>query len=406
MSGNGNGTTSLPWKTAGTDSMYCKIGGFGPLGSGKTTTMTWIARLIARLADKKTVYMIDSEGGSDFVANVLERDGRELKAIKTREFGMLVQVFEAMQSSGEIILVDSVTHFSDNVKESYLKARNRTKLELRDWGPVNDTWRLFTKLYVNSQIHALLCGRMGFEYDTFVNEDGKTEFFRSDEKMKAADQIGHEPALLFQMAQIDNAVVRDKLRTAATKEERAKIISDLKRQNQIDFVCTIEKDRTRLIQGKRFVFSPTGDDEQDAQAVEEVFLPVIQWHLKNTSHGGIAETGATTKLLAPSGTEFDWQEKKRRREIALEELEAQLVRWVPGVTGKDKALKGEIVERLFGTRSWTKISTDVALERVEGAVAVEPGKPHDGANPSEVDRICAAVVAERTAATEKAEATK
>lgn len=381
-----NGPTSrLNWQVAGTDTKYCKIGAYGPQGSGKTTTMTIIAGLIARLTGKKAVYMVDSENGADYVSGVLTRQGIELKAIKTREFGTLVEVFEDFADRGEIVLVDSATHFSDNVRESYMKARGRNRLELRDYGPCNDTWRLFTRLFVNSKIHALLCGRMAFDYENYINEDGKTEFYKSDSRMKAADQIGHEPALLVKLEQVDNATLQQQFREANSKEARAKAIQDMRLHSSIDFVATIEKDRTWLIQGQRFVFTSTQDRDKDIKAVEDAFMPFVQWHLKGTSHSGVQENGATQALMSPAGNEFAWQEEQRRRDIAIEELEGQIVAFFPGTTGKDKAVKAALLETLFGTRSWTKIEKEIPLAKLEQVVFHDAGHPE---HPSVVEQKC------------------
>ena len=365
----------MDWKPAGTDTRFCKIGAYGTQGSGKTTTMTMVAGLIARLIGKTSVYMLDSEGGSDFVADILHRSGIKLLAIKTREFSELVEQFESMKETGNVLLVDSVTHFNNNMNENFLKARNKKSIELRDWSVLNDTWRMFTKLFVSSQLHAVICGRVGYEYESIINPDGRMEFYKSDSKMKAADQLGHEPALLVRMEQLDSALAKEKFLSATSKEDRLRAIQDMRASSTIDFVATIEKDRTWLLQGKRFVFSSSGDRMADAKAVEDAFLPFIEWHLKNPSHGGIADNGSTQRLLTPTGNEFQWQETKRRRSIALEEIEGQMVRFIPGVTGKDKAVKVGILEQLYGTRSWTKISEETSIERLQQTVAKDPGHP-------------------------------
>jgi len=304
-----------------------------------------------------------------------------LQTIKTREFGTLVDVFESLHESGDVILVDSLTHFSNNVKESFLASRNRKTIDLRDWSQINDTFALFTRPLVNSKLHVVVCGRLAFDYEAVPLENGKIEFQKSDTKLKALDQVGHEPALLVHLAQLDNAGLKEQLRTAAGEKERNTIKAAMSKTSSIEFVATVDKDRTYQLQGRQFVFKTTGDPVADALPVEEAFRPFVDWHLKNTSHGGVIQNGSTEALLAPSGREFQWQEDKRRRDIAMEELEAQILRFIPGAAGKDKVARGDVLDAVFHTRSLTKIGA-CGLEVLEPAVAKTAGSE------STVEQVC------------------
>ncbi len=387
--GNSNGQVvtmidpgKLGFKTAGTDTRFCKFGFYGAQGSGKTTTATWLAREIARREGKKSVYMIDSEGGSDFVASVLEKAGMRLEVIKTREFKRLVQVTEALHDSGEVLILDSVTHFWNDVIESFLAQKSGYKaLEMKDFSTLYDTWRLFTKPYVTSKLHYLVCARMGWEYATTVNERGKLEFYKSDTKFKAGEQFGHEPALLIYMQQIDNAEAVERLHHAKDKAEKAKAAEQMAIGSSLDFVATVEKDRARLLMGRQLVFTPTPDDEANARAVVTAFDPVIAWHLKNATHSGLEAGGGTGSLFPSQEDDRAYFERRKRKEIVLGEIEATFTRWLPSTSPKDRQAAVIVAEKVFGVKSWEAVK-QMELEVLEAVIAPQP----DG--PSVLERAC------------------
>lgn len=377
-------TVTLPWEEAGKGSRAFKGGLFGETGSGKTTTGALLALSIAKRLKKNAAYMIDSEGGADFIASLFKAHGITLNVIRTREFGVLVNVFEVMHAQDDVIFVDSVSHFSDDVARAYLQASKRSKLRLQDFPVIYETWRQFTQPFVTSSLNAIVCGRLSNVYETAVDESGDLEFYKSDAKMKASDKFGHEPDLLLHMEQMVNAEGLDKLSRASTKRERQRVAVDLQKRSALNIRATVRKDRTRLLMGKQFTFVPGNDDEAMLKAAEDAFSPVIDWHIKNEYQAGIVETGATREMLAPAGNEFDWQEKKRRREVALDEIKSTLQQFFPSSTSPAhrKAIV-EIQEQVFGVKSWTSISETLALEQLEAVVV----KPADG-TPTTLEKAC------------------
>lgn len=363
---------NLPWQTAGKGSRAFKGGLYGPPGSGKTTTASLIARFLAKRLKKDTAYMIDSEGGADFVASLFELVGVTLKVIRTREFGLLLKTVKALHDTDEVLLIDSVTHFSDDITKTYLAQNGRSRLELRDFGVVYETWRQFSEPFMSSATNIIVCGRMGNVYDSVVNEQGKTELIRTDSKMKASDQFGHEPDFLLEMEQILNASAQEQLHVAKTRNERAKAADAIKHHSTLNIVATVRKDRTRLLMGKQFVFTPSTNDQQMGQEVEQAVKPVIDWHLKNKTQEGLTETGATREMLTPTGNDFAWQERKRRKDFCLDEVKETMTKYFPGATGAEKQAKIEIAERIFGVKSWEGISQK-DLEVLEAAVKTENG---------------------------------
>lgn len=379
--GGAERSITLPWQIAGKGSRAFKGGLYGPPGSGKTTTAAIVATYIAKRLKKTEAFMLDSEGGADYVASIFEKSGIKLNVIRTREFGVLVQTFEQMCKRDDIVLIDSVTHFSDDVIKSFLTNTRKSRLELRDFSVIYETWRMFSEPFMSSHLNAIVCGRMGTVYDSFVNEEGRTEMIKVDSKMKASDQFGHEPDFLLSMEQTVNAEAQARLKKAYDKRERAKIAGEIKRNSTINIVATVRKDRTRLLMGQVFTFVPSNDDAVMSAMVETAFKPVIDWHLKNKTQEGLSDTGATRAMLAPSGHEFDWQEKKRRKDFALDEVKETLTKYFPGMTSKEKQAKIEVSERIFGVKSWEGICQK-EVEILEAAI-----KPENG-TPSLLERAC------------------
>ena len=402
--GNGppSAAVTADWQDAGHDVQYCKFNFYGKQGSGKSYQAAVVAREVAKRTGQREVYMIDSESGSDFVADLFQVDGITLKVLKTREFSVMVDRIKALPS-GAIVIIDSTTHYWQSVVNGYLAACRPPKqdVELKDWGPITKYWdKEFTTFYVNSPLHIMLCGRLRYEYDSTVNEKGKLEFYRADTKMGAGGDIGYESNLIAHVAQVDNASAQLELHHTVSKEERAKTMDAIRHGLAIDFVLTIEKDRQRKLQGKRFVFQPTGDDAKDTEAVAAIFRPNIQWLLGNASHRGIQDAGETTERLADIVPTTEglrqWKQDERKRAIALEELEGQMLKFFPGAQGKDKAMKIAVLEEQLGTRSWTKISEELPLATLETLV-------FRNGQPSTLERACQAAVDAELAAKIKTE---
>ncbi len=178
---------------------YLKCGLLGFAGSGKSTTATNIATgLVNLLREKqlesgnKPVFFLDTESGADWVKPLFEKESIKLFVSKTRAFKDLVDAITEAEKGASVLIVDSLTHFWTELTESYATKKNRKYgLQFQDWAVLKTEWRRFTDLYVNSNVHIILAGRAGYEYDFFENEDGKKELEKTGVKMKAENETGY-----------------------------------------------------------------------------------------------------------------------------------------------------------------------------------------------------------------------
>ncbi len=114
--------------------------------------------------------------------------------------------------------------------------------------------------------------------------------------------------------------------------------------------ATVIKDRSTLIDGKTFK-NPTFAN----------FEPVIDVLLLDPSKMQAEEETDSTGLFK---TEEDKYEYKRRKEIALEEIEGELTKVWPSTGAGDKQKKLDALDAVFGTRSWTAV-TALGIDALE-----------------------------------------
>jgi hypothetical protein len=160
---------------------FLKAGLMGFAGSGKTYTATKLAiGLVQLMKDlkmplgEKPALFLDTETGSDWVAPQFVEAGIPLHAAKTRAFVDLKEALREAEQDASVLLIDSITHFWRDLTESYARKKNRQRgLEFQDWAVLKQQWGEFTDLFVNSNLHIILCGRAGYEYDFFEQSRGR-----------------------------------------------------------------------------------------------------------------------------------------------------------------------------------------------------------------------------------------
>lgn len=310
---------------------YLKCGILGFSGSGKTFTGTKIAiGLYEFMKAKKPVYFIDTETGSDFVKPLFDEKKIPLQVAKTRAFSDLLEGVREAEKNASILIIDSITHFWNELMESFVKKKEIKRILFHHWLPLKQEWRVFTDLFINSTLHILMIGRAGWEYSYEEDDEGTKELTKTGTKMKAEGEMGYEPSLLVEMEHL--------------KAEIGKIGAGLIHR------AWIVKDRTNTIQGKFF-------DNPDFP----VFLPHINCLNIGGKHSGVDITRNSTALFdgPNSGSNIH-----KRREIAKESIENELVKQWPGQDKESKLAKIRVLEEVFGTNSWTAVS-DIHPDKLE-----------------------------------------
>ncbi len=332
------------FKKASNTMAFAKVGLLGFAGSGKTRTASEIAiGLHKSLGSTKPVLFIDTETGCDFVLPLFQKHGIEMMVSKTRAFKDLAEGMREAPNISDILIIDSVSHFWVDIVESYRKKKNVSRLSFQDWGIIKPMWTNdFSTPFVTSALHIIVCGRAGFEYDYFEGEEGKMELYKTGTKMKAEGEFGFEPSLLIEMERVKNPEATESYREAKTKDAKMKAAKNIMAGREFVRVATVLKDRSDIMDGKVF-HNPTYAD----------FAP----HWQSINIGGEhkpLEAGDSTDLFDREGKP-DWKRNKERAQIALEEIKAEVERYMPSSSADEKKAKINLSQHVFGTASGTAI---------------------------------------------------
>jgi hypothetical protein len=235
-----------------------------------------------------------------------------------------------------VAIIDSITHVWLELMTSYQRRLNRRHgLQFQDWGKLKLEWRQFTDAYLNSNLHVILCGRAGYEYDHQENEGGKKELVKTGTKMKAESEMGYEPSLLIEMLRVK-------------KSEETKNIKDKGWVHR----AVVLKDRTDTMNGK----------EIDAPKYED-FGSIISFLNIGGSHLGIDTSRTSDEMF--DCPDMSASEFVRQRTILAEKVKEAIIEG--GVDGSSQDAKTKRVAALkaaFGTSSWTAISEGMRLEEM------------------------------------------
>lgn len=328
---------------------YLKAGIMGREGAGKTYTGTELAIGLVELMRKrglpegnKPVAFFDTETGSDWVLPRFKEAGIELVRSRSRALIDLRKGMVEAQAECSLLLIDSITHFWTRFVEEYTERSNRRFLEFSDWNFLKREWREFTDLYVNSPLHCIMCGRQGYEYDFMERDDGKQDLVKTGVKMKAEAETGYEPSLLIMMErhqETNSSESADKPKGRKKKNQAALDVTGMYR------VAKILKDRANKIDGKSFRNPAFAD-----------FLPHIDMLSLGAQHEGI-EKRDNAELFANRGEQTKYARDKQEKEIALEEIGEVIKKHYAGQDAGSKAARGELCEKFFGTRAWSRIET-------------------------------------------------
>jgi hypothetical protein len=331
-----------------------KVGIFGSQGSGKTTTSALIAIGLSKTYHNSApVAFMDTENGSDYLVPIFEAEGVKLVVVKSRSFkDMKAQLVEAHEMGCCVDLVDSYTHPWQELNEA-LKAKLKvSKLEFRHMDQLKSMWRGWTDLMLNSPLHVIVSGRLGYVWDREEDENGKKgDLIKLGTKMKSESEAGYEPSLLIEMEGVQSSDRRDK-KTHSKK-------------GTITHHAYVLKDRWRTLNGRTFLFKDINSYKAgDYKRVYEAFAPhFAQLAIGKTEQRAI-ENGRSSEALFDGSGDNAYQQRARRVQIVLEEIQGTLVKLWPGQDAKSKALKALAIETLFDTRSWTQVES-YPLERLE-----------------------------------------
>ena len=313
--------TEKLFKAAEPEIAFLKMGIYGGQGAGKTRTATEVAiGLFEHTKSKKPVYFLDSETGSDYVRPVFEKRGVPFFNAKSRAFSDLLSAIDEAEKEASVFICDSITHFWDELVESYKKEKGLSRLTIRHWGEIKPIWRDFSAKYVMSNLHIIVCGRAGDVWEEKEDEEGVKELMRTGTRMRVEKELGYEPSLLVEM-------VKERLsaKEGAGWTHRAWIV----------------KDRFDVIDSQHF------DDPKF-----ESFLPHIELLNLGGKHRALDADRNSGELFHNTSNGY---ERMRQRDILLEKIQAEIYRKYPGQSTEDKVGRSDLMNDTFKTRSWKEI---------------------------------------------------
>lgn len=312
----------------------------GKQGSGKTHTAVLLAcEIHKRFKCKKPVVCIDTERGLRFHrTRIHEATGQVPLYVQTRKFDVLMETLQDAVAEGyEVVLIDSVTHFWQGLQEGYKaaladrfhKKPSQVKLNLNDIGVIKDTWAPFNRWVVEANIHTIICGRLGYEWDYVEDERGESKLTKVGTKTKAETEFGHEPDFVMEMEHLQHE-----------HPEVIDAIKDRKLPENVEFVVrgTVTKDRWDILMGKR-VFNPTG----------EFFMPYIS-RLRPRDEVPVDADPGVLDLGEDARHSY-----RVEKSCVLENIEMALVRAFPSTGKADRTGKLDVIEAAFETLSWEEI---------------------------------------------------
>lgn len=344
-------------KEATVEQAAAKVGIFGPQGSGKTTTSALIAIGLSKTYHGGApVAFMDTENGSDYLVPIFQAEGVKLLNFKSRAFkDMCAGIKESEEAKACAYLVDSYTHPWQELNDALKKKLNVNRLEFRHMDQLKGMWRGWTDLFLNSPLHVIVSGRLGYVWDREQDEDGKKgDLIKLGTKMKSESEAGYEPSLLIEMEGIQSDEGRQ-------KKGRAK-------KGTIVHHAYVLKDRWRSLNGRTFQFKDINDYK--VGDYKKVFEP-FNAHFSKLAIGSdqrAVDGNRTSGALFDGQGDSAYQQRARRVQIVIEEIEGTFTALWPGMDAKSKELKRQVTEALFGTRSWTAV-TAMSLERLEARLA-------------------------------------
>lgn len=323
---------------------FLKAGILGFAGSGKTFTgMNIAVGLHDYIKSTKPISFISTEPGVDFLINDVKALGKQIVGGRSKAFIDLMSLCRKAEKVSDILQIDSISHFYEELIKAYQQKLNRQRMRVQDWAPIKQEWAQFTDFFLNAKMHIIMCGRAAWEYDFKEDDEGVTEITKTGTKMRTEKELGYEPSLLIEMER--------------ARDESGAIGQAFRHR------AWVLKDRFNQINGKSFDFE-TKNGVFYIPKVFDSFLP----HISRLNLGG---THADVDVKASSKDLFQSPDSRssihKRREIALESIQNEIVKKIPGRAAKDNQDKIILLEKVFKTNSWTAIS-DLHPDKLEAGL--------------------------------------
>lgn len=320
---------------------FLKAGILGFAGAGKTFTgMNIAVGLHDYIKSTKPISFISTEPGVDFLINDVKALGKQIVGGRSKAFIDLMTLCRKAEKVSDILQIDSISHFYEELVKAYQQKNNRQRMRVQDWAPVKQEWAQFTDFFLNAKMHIIMCGRAAWEYDFKEDDEGVTEITKTGTKMRTEKELGYEPSLLIEMERV--------------RDGSGDIGQFLRHR------AWVIKDRFNQINGKNFDFK----GKNGVFYIPEIFQAFLP-HISRLNLGG---NHADVDIKSTSQSLFQNPESRsnvmKRRDIALENIENEIVKRIPGRAAKDQQDKIKLLETVFGTGSWTAIS-DLHPEKLE-----------------------------------------
>lgn len=329
-----------------------KVGIYGAQGSGKTTTGALCCIGLSKTYHQNApVAFLDTENGSDYLIPIFEAEGVPLLVVKSRAFKDMRQALTEAEAAGCCAyLVDSYTHPWQELCDSFKAKSRRNKLEFHHMDQLKGLWRQWTDQFLNSKLHIILNGRLGYEW----GKDEEGELVKLGSKMKSESEAGYEPSLLIEMEGLRPANI-----TKAQKQRGA-----------IVHLAHVIKDRWRSLNGKTFEFKDINSYKAgDYARVFEPFMPHwSQLALSNGVQRAVDQSRSSEAMFDGDG-QTATKLRMTQVEIALETIQNTLVMLWPGQDQQSKQIKLAAFEVVFNERSWKAIERK-PLEVLQSGLAL------------------------------------